>query len=43
MKQTCEAVFETAIEDVLLAQGYETHDARSFDREQAIFSKVALY
>lgn len=38
MKQTSEA----AIEDVLLAEGYETHDSKSFDRERTIFSEVAL-
>ena len=42
MKRTSEAAFETAIEDVLLAQGYEKHDSQSFDREQAIFPEVAL-
>ncbi len=41
-KQTSEAAFETVIEDVLLAQGYEKHDSKSFDREQAIFPEVAL-
>ena len=42
MKRTSEAAFETAIEDVLLVQGYEKHDSRSFDRERAIFPEVAL-
>ncbi|WP_089724704.1 type I restriction endonuclease subunit R [Candidatus Thiosymbion oneisti] len=42
MKQTSEAAFETTIEDVLLAQGYEQQDAKSFDRERAIFPEVAL-
>ncbi|MCG8004233.1 MAG: type I restriction endonuclease [Candidatus Thiodiazotropha lotti] len=42
VKRTSEAAFETAIEDVLLAQGYEKHDSKSFDREQAIFPDVAL-
>lgn len=42
MKRTSEAAFETAIEDVLLAQGYKRHDSKSFDREQAIFPEVAL-
>lgn len=42
MKRTSEAAFETAIEDVLLAQGYESHDSNSFDREQALFPEVAL-
>ena len=42
MKRTSEAAFETAIEDVLLTQGYEKHDSKSFDREHAIFPEVAL-
>ena len=42
VKRTTETAFETAIEDVLLAQGYEGHDSKSFDREQAIFPDVAL-
>ena len=42
VKRTSEAAFETAIEDVLLAQGYEKHHPPSFDREQAIFPEVAL-
>ncbi len=42
MKRTSEAAFETAIEDVLLAQGYEKHDSKSFDRDRAIFPEVAL-
>jgi len=42
MKPTSEAAFETAIEDVLLAQGYEKQDSKSFDRERAIFPEVAL-
>jgi len=42
MKMTSEAAFETAIEDVLLAQGYEKHKSRDFDRERAIFPEVAL-
>jgi len=42
MKKTSEAAFETAIEDVLLAQGYEQHDPKSFDRDRAIFPEVAL-
>jgi len=33
---------ETAIEDVLLAQGYEKEDTTSCDRERAIFPQVAL-
>ena len=42
MKSTSEAAFEGAIEEVLLAQGYERHDFGSFDRERAIFPDVAL-
>jgi len=42
MKRTSEAAFETAIEEVLLTQGYEKHDSESFDRERAIFPAVAL-
>lgn len=42
MKQTSETAFETAIEDVLLAQGYEKQDSKSFDRERTIFPEVAL-
>ena len=42
MKRTSEAAFETAIEDILLAQGYEKHNSQSFDRKRAIFPEVAL-
>jgi len=42
VKRTSEAAFETAIEEALLAQGYETCESKSFDREQAIFPQVAL-
>lgn len=42
VKRTSEAAFETAIEEVLLTQGYEKHDSQSFDREQTIFPEVAL-
>lgn len=42
MKQTSEAAFETAIEAVLLADGYSRVDAKSFDRERAIFPSEAL-
>ncbi|MCF1458164.1 MAG: type I restriction endonuclease subunit R, partial [Shewanella sp.] len=42
MKRTSEAAFETTIEDVLLAQGYERHDSKFFNREQTIFPDVAL-
>ena len=37
MKSTCEAAFETAIESVLLCDGYARVDAKGFDRERAIF------
>ena len=42
MKRTSEAAFETVIEDVLLAQGYEKLAPESFDRQQAIFPHEAL-
>ena len=42
MKQTSEAAFETAIEAVLLADGYEKLLPDAFDRKQAIFPDVAL-
>jgi len=42
MKRTSESAFETAIENSLLAQGYEKHNSKSFDRERAIFPEVAL-
>ena len=42
MKRTSEAAFETAIEDVLLAQGYEAHGSADFDRDRAIFPDVVL-
>ncbi len=42
MKQTSEAAFETAIEAVLLAEGYARIDAQGFDRERAIFADEAL-
>ncbi len=42
MKQTSEAAFETAIEAVLLADGYHQLPATAFDRERAIFPEVAL-
>ena len=34
MKQTSEAAFETAIEAVLLDQGYSRVDGKGFDRER---------
>jgi len=42
MKATSEAAFETAIEEVLLAQGYVQHVSKGFDAELAIFPEVAL-
>lgn len=42
MKRTSEAAFETAIESVLLGDGYTRVDAKGFDREQAIFPDEAL-
>jgi len=42
MKLTSEAAFETAIEDVLLDDGYTRVDAKSFNRERAIFPNETL-
>jgi type I restriction enzyme, R subunit len=42
MKRTSEAAFETAIETVLLADGYTRVESQGFDRERAIFSDEAL-
>jgi type I restriction enzyme, R subunit len=42
MKQTSEAAFETAIESVLLADGYHTLSSAAFDRERAIFPEEVL-
>jgi type I restriction enzyme R subunit len=42
MKMTSEAAFETAIEAVLLGDGYTRIDTKSFDRERAIFPDEAL-
>jgi type I restriction enzyme R subunit len=42
MKRTSEAAFETAIEAVLLAEGYTPVSAKGFDRERAIFLDEAL-
>lgn len=42
MKSTSEAAFETAIEAVLLGDGYARTDAEGFDRERAIFPDEAL-
>lgn len=42
MKQTSEAAFETAIESVLLADGYRKHRSEQFNRERAIFPAVVL-
>jgi len=42
MKLTSEAAFETAIETVLLADGYQKLLSSDFDRERAIFPEIAL-
>lgn len=42
MKRANGAAFETAIEAVLLADGYTPVSAKGFDRKQAIFSAEAL-
>lgn len=42
MKRTSEAAFETAIESVLLADGYSQLDRNGFDRERACFPDEAL-
>lgn len=42
MKRTSEAAFETAIEAVLLGEGYTRVEGRGFDRERAIFPAEAL-
>lgn len=42
MKRTSEAALETAIEAVLLADGYSRVDAKGYDRERAIFPDEAL-
>ena len=42
MKATSEAAFETAIEEVLLAEGFARHTSKDFDAEQAIFPEIAL-
>lgn len=42
MKQTSEAAFETAIEAVLLADGYGKLPSGDFDRDRAIFPAEAL-
>lgn len=41
-KQTSEAAFETAIEAVLLADGYDKISPTGLDRNRAIFPEVAL-
>lgn len=40
--RTSEAAFETAIESVLLTNGYTRIDGKNFDRERAIFPAEAL-
>jgi len=42
MKTTSELAFETAIETVLLLNGYVKHKSKEFDAELAIFPEVAL-
>ena len=42
MKRTSEEAFETAIEAVLLADGYARVDGKRFDRDRAIFPGEAL-
>ncbi|MCA6510688.1 MAG: type I restriction endonuclease subunit R [Pseudanabaena sp. M051S1SP2A07QC] len=42
MNRTSEQAFENAIADVLLASGYQRHQSKDFDRENAIFRDVAL-
>ena len=42
MKPTSEAAFETAIESVLLADGYTQLDGKGFDRKRAIFPAEVL-
>ena len=42
MKQTSEAAFETAIEAVLLHDGYSKLASGAFDTERAIFPGEAL-
>ena len=42
MKRASEAAFETAIEAVLLSDGYIRMDAKSFDRARAIFPDDTL-
>lgn len=43
MKPTGEAAFETAIEAVLLTDGYRRLSSQSFDRERAIFPDEARF
>jgi type I restriction enzyme R subunit len=42
MKQLSDGAFETAIEAVLLGEGYTRVEARGFDRERSIFPDEAL-
>jgi type I restriction enzyme R subunit len=42
MKITSEAAFETAIEEVMLSNGYVCHTSQDFDAELAIFPEIAL-
>jgi hypothetical protein len=42
MNRTSEQAFENAIADVLSASGYQRHQSKEFDRENAIFQDIAL-
>ncbi|MDP2228238.1 MAG: hypothetical protein Q8J78_12265, partial [Moraxellaceae bacterium] len=42
MKSSSEAAFETAIESILLSDGYTRINGKGFDRERAIFPDEAL-
>ncbi|MBK8577732.1 MAG: hypothetical protein IPN78_05375 [Candidatus Accumulibacter sp.] len=42
MKQLSDGAFETAIEAVLLGEGYTRVEARGFDRERSIFGRAVF-
>lgn len=42
MKRTSENAFENAIEDILLASGFNRHLSMDFDRDRALFPEVAI-
>jgi len=42
MNRTSEQAFENAIADVLLASGFQRHDSKDFDRENAVFPKEVI-